>query len=250
MNRLVTVAATGVAVARYTNVGTVTGASRTVTVISATNATPIVVGATAHNLQPGFQVTIAGVTGNVAANGTFLVRSVNVNDFAIENLDHSDTVGSGAYVSGGTITSTDCLVDSAASPTFAALNGYRLEIVSGKGAGQTRLVAATHSTTVLVPNRAWTLVPDTTSGYRVYRGPNQLLYLKSAIFSVGAGAGAVTLRDGAAGANLLTLSCPASDSRVWSSGGDAHGLPFASSIYVQAISGATPTITLEYGVGT
>lgn len=248
-NRLVTVAATGVAVARSTNAGTATAATRSFSVLSATNATPIVVGATAHNLQPGFLVTIAGVLGNTAANGTFLVRSVNVNDFTIENLDHSNTVGNGAYTSAGSIFSNDCLVDSGASPTFSGLNGYRLEIVSGTGSGQTRLVAATHSATVLVPNRAWSVQPDTTSAYRVYRGPNQLLFLKSAVLGMGAGAGAVTLRDGASGANLLTLSCPASDTRAWAAGGDSRGIPFASSIYVQAISGTGPSLTLEYGVG-
>ena len=50
-SRLVTVAATGVAVARATNVGTATAATRSFSVLSASNATPIVVGATAHNLQ-------------------------------------------------------------------------------------------------------------------------------------------------------------------------------------------------------
>jgi hypothetical protein len=248
-SRLVTVAATGAAVTRHTNAGTATAATRNITVISASNATPIVVGATAHNLQVGFQVTISGVTGNTAANGTWLVRSVNANDFTIENLDHTDTVGNAAYVSGGTIVSTDCLVDSGASPTFSSLNGYRLEIVAGKGQGQVRLVGATHSTTILVPNRAWTITPDTTSVYRVYRGPNQLLWLKSAVFSVGAGAGAVTLRDGASGANLLTLSCPASDSRSWAAGEPGQGIPFSTSIYVQAISGTGPSCTLEYSVG-
>jgi hypothetical protein len=246
-SRLVTVAATGVAVARYTNAGTATAATRSFSVTSASNATPIVVGATAHNLQPGFLVTISGVLGNLAANGTFLVRSVNVNDFTIENQDHTDTIGTGAYTSGGSVFSNDCLADSGASPAFSALNGQRLEIMTGKGQGQVRLVGATQSGTMLVPNRAWTIQPDTTSGYRVYKGPNQLLWLKSAIFSCGAGAGAVTLRDGAAGANLLTLSCPASDSRSWST--ESQGLPFATSIYVQAISGTGPVLTLEYGVG-
>jgi hypothetical protein len=234
-------------VARYTNAGTATAATRSFSVTSASNATPIVVGATAHNLQPGFLVTISGVLGNLAANGSFLVRSVTANNFVIENGDHTDTVGNGAYTSGGSIFSNDCLADSGASPAFSALNGYRLEIVTGKGVGQVRLVGATVSGTMLVPNWAWTIQPDTTSGYRVYRGPNQLLWLKSAIFSCGAGAGAVTLRDGAAGANLLTLSCPASDTRSWST--ESQGLPFSTSIYVQSLSGTGPSVTLEYGVG-
>jgi hypothetical protein len=248
-SRLVTVAATGVAVARYTNAGTATSASRTVTATAASNATPIVVTSNGHNLQPGFQVTITGVVGNTAANGTFLVGTVAANTFALLALDGSNTTGNGAYTSGGTVTSTDCLVDSAASPAFASLNGYRLEIVSGTGAGQTRLVGATHSTTVLVPNRAWTVVPDATSGYRVSRGTAGILFLKSVVFAVGAGAGAVTLRDGAAGANLLTLSCPASDTRSWAAGVGSQGIPFASSVYVQAISGTGPSCVLEYGVG-
>jgi hypothetical protein len=246
-SRLVTVAATGIAVARATNQGTATAATRSFSVTSASNATPIVVGATAHNLQPGFLVTISGVGGNLAANGTFLVRSVTVNNFTIENQDHTDTIGTGAYTSGGSVFSNDCLADSGAAPAFSALDGQRLEITSGKGQGQVRLVGATQSGTMLVPNRAWTTQPDTTSVYRVSRGSAGVLFLKSVIFSVGAGAGAVTLRDGAAGANLLTLSCPASDSRSWST--ESQGLPFSTSIYVQSLSGTGPALTLEYSVG-
>lgn len=63
----------------------------------ATNASPIVITSTAHGLETGMRVTIAGVLGNTAANGTFTVTKVNANQFSLQT-----SVGSGVYTSGGT----------------------------------------------------------------------------------------------------------------------------------------------------
>jgi len=64
---------------------------------NATNASPVVVTSSNHGLTTGAYVTIAGVTGNTAANGTFLVTKVDNNTYSLDG-----TSGSGAYSAGGT----------------------------------------------------------------------------------------------------------------------------------------------------
>ncbi len=76
--------------AQESNVQAITGA---------TNATPIVITIASHNLTDGDQVTIAGVLGNTAANGTWVIASVTTNTFGLVT-----SVGNGAYTSGGTCT--------------------------------------------------------------------------------------------------------------------------------------------------
>lgn len=83
-------AITGIAVER----GATSGASIT----NATNATPIQITATSHGLVTGQLVTITGVVGNLAANGTFNVTFVDANNFTLNG-----TTGGGAYTSGGTV---------------------------------------------------------------------------------------------------------------------------------------------------
>lgn len=66
-------------------------------IIGATNASPIVVTALRHGLTTGERVTITGVAGNAAANGTFTVTRLDSNRF---QLDGSN--GTGFYAGGGT----------------------------------------------------------------------------------------------------------------------------------------------------
>lgn len=66
-------------------------------VTDATNASPIVVSSSGHGLETGDRVTISGVTGNLAANGTFFVTKVNGDSFSLDG-----STGNGAYGSGGT----------------------------------------------------------------------------------------------------------------------------------------------------
>ena len=66
-------------------------------VTAATNAAPIVITSTSHGLTTGQRVTISGVLGNTAANGTFNVTKVNANTFSLDG-----STGNGAYTSGGT----------------------------------------------------------------------------------------------------------------------------------------------------
>lgn len=71
---------------------------RTLTLTDATNASPIVVTCANHYLATGQTVTISGVTGNTAANGTYKVTDLTNNTFSLDG-----STGNGAYVSGGSV---------------------------------------------------------------------------------------------------------------------------------------------------
>lgn len=75
-------------------------------ITGASNATPIVITATAHGWANGDFVMISGVGGNLAANGLFRIANQAANTFELQTtLDNGNTwtnvVGSGAYTSGG-----------------------------------------------------------------------------------------------------------------------------------------------------
>src|ERR1043166_1632519 len=73
------------------------------TISGATNATPIVVTPTpAHGITDVSYATVAGVGGNTAANGTWVVERVTTTTLKLRN-----SVGNGAYTSGGSLTPTD-----------------------------------------------------------------------------------------------------------------------------------------------
>jgi hypothetical protein len=71
------------------------------TITGATNATPIVITATAHGFANDDIVAIIGVQGNTAANGLFRVAGVTTNTFNLTTLAGSNVAGNGAYTSGG-----------------------------------------------------------------------------------------------------------------------------------------------------
>lgn len=70
-------------------------------VTGASNASPIVITAASHGLQTGMRVTISGVGGNTAANGTFTITKVSSNTFSLDG-----STGNGAYTAGGTVKRT------------------------------------------------------------------------------------------------------------------------------------------------
>ena len=71
-------------------------------ITGATNATPIVVTATAHGFANGDLVFIDGVAGNLAANGFWKIANQAANTFELTNpVDGTNAVGSAAYTSGG-----------------------------------------------------------------------------------------------------------------------------------------------------
>ena len=70
-------------------------------VSGATNASPVVITtAAAHNLVTGQTVTVENVQGNKGANGTFAITVVTSTTFSM-----TGSVGTGAYISGGTVKS-------------------------------------------------------------------------------------------------------------------------------------------------
>jgi hypothetical protein len=71
----------------FADTGIITGAS---------NASPIVITSPSHNLATGDRVTITGVGGNAAANGTWTVTVLTGNTFSLDGSS-----GNAAYTSGG-----------------------------------------------------------------------------------------------------------------------------------------------------
>ncbi len=105
-----------------TNVsGSVTGAS---------NATPIVITTTSTaGMSNGDLVTIAGVTGNTAANGNWIIQGLTATSFQLKTLNGNNSTGNGAYVSGGTW--FDAIKITTASTT--GLNNGQLVTIAGVG---------------------------------------------------------------------------------------------------------------------
>ena len=68
----------------------------TAAIAGATNASPIVVTSANHKLSTGTRVTIAGVGGNIGANGNFTVTSTGADTFSLDG-----STGTGVYTSGG-----------------------------------------------------------------------------------------------------------------------------------------------------
>ena len=67
------------------------------TITGATNASPIVITADEHRYTTGTRVTITGVLGNTAANGTWIVTRIDADTFSL-----TGSTGNGDYTSGGT----------------------------------------------------------------------------------------------------------------------------------------------------
>ena len=77
-------------------------AATTIAVTGASNAKPIAIGtALPSSLQTGAKVSISGVSGNTAANGTFTITVTGLTSFTLDGSS-----GNGAWTSGGAITVT------------------------------------------------------------------------------------------------------------------------------------------------
>ena len=88
---------------RMSSIGT---AAKAIT--GATNATPIVITATAHGYANGDWVQIIGVGGNTNANGVFKVANQAANTFELTDpTTGANIAGSGAYTSGGYVINMD-----------------------------------------------------------------------------------------------------------------------------------------------
>ncbi len=91
-------------------------------ITGATNASPIVITATAHGFANGDLVIIGGVGGNVAANGLWKIANQATNTFELQRPDGVNATGSGAYTSGGYAI---CLGPSAAGDHLDDFDGCR-----------------------------------------------------------------------------------------------------------------------------
>jgi len=77
---------------------------QTLAVTDASNTTPIqITTATPHNLTTGQTVSISGVGGNQAANGSWSISVNGTNTFTLSTGDNVNISGSGTYTSGGTV---------------------------------------------------------------------------------------------------------------------------------------------------
>lgn len=84
----------------FQRLGNLPGAASIGAITGATNTSDIVITSVAHGLFTGAVVTISGVVGNTAANGTFTITVTGVNTFSLDG-----SAGNGAYTSGGIWTS-------------------------------------------------------------------------------------------------------------------------------------------------
>lgn len=92
------------------------------TITAASNASPIVITSAGHGLTTGSRVTISGVAGNTAANGTWVITRVDADTFRLDS-----SAGSGAYSSGGSWHPTGCYsftVEALGSQGFEAGENY------------------------------------------------------------------------------------------------------------------------------
>ncbi len=93
-------------------------------VTGATNATPIVVTATAHGFANGDIVVVNDVAGNLAANGVWKIANQAANTFELTDpVTGTNVVGSAAYTSGGYAV---CLGPSAAGDNLDDIDGTRV----------------------------------------------------------------------------------------------------------------------------
>ncbi len=78
----------------------------TVTNTTGNGVSPIVISSANHGLLSGARVTVSGVPGNTAANGTFTINVIDTNLFSLDG-----TTGNGNYMSGGTWKTDTRLID-------------------------------------------------------------------------------------------------------------------------------------------
>lgn len=90
--------------------GTVTPGCAQLAVASASNASPILIGSAAHGLVTGDAVTISGVLGNTAANGTFTVTVTNSTHFQLDGSTGNGTYTGGGVIEGGDLGQVDRLI--------------------------------------------------------------------------------------------------------------------------------------------
>ena len=100
--------------------------------------TPITVTSNNHGLANGERVRINGVSGNTAANGTFLITNVTQNTFDLLTLASAPVVGNGTYTAGGTWSaSLDFTGDDIVDLVAVNKTDNSLSFYTGSGSGTT-----------------------------------------------------------------------------------------------------------------
>lgn len=102
----------------------------TAAITAASNASPIVVTAT-NTFSNDDVVTITGVTGNTAANGTWRITGVSGTAFTLDG-----SVGNGAYVSGGSASRVNVVYRLSDAIPSASLFSFRKDSAGGVGMQQ------------------------------------------------------------------------------------------------------------------
>lgn len=127
--------------------------TRVLTVDDATNASPIVIEATAHGYSTGDRVRIDYAGGNTAANGVHTITAVDADHFSLNS-----TTGNGAYT-GGAIARrlTGGLSDDEAK-------GKLLRVIAGTGRGHVYKIASNTATAITIEGD-WITTPDSTTRY-------------------------------------------------------------------------------------
>lgn len=107
-------------------------------ILNATNTSPIVIHSLGHGLINNQEVTITGIFGNTAANGTFVITVINSDNFSLNG-----STGNGGYIGGGTyeVSGPDQIITNATnalpivitSPTHGLLNDDLIDIIDVKG---------------------------------------------------------------------------------------------------------------------
>lgn len=121
---------------------TVTGA---VAITAASNASPIQITSAAHGRSTGDSVTITGVGGNTAANGSWSITVVDANNFTLNG-----STGNGAYTSGGTF-GTGSRVRRSMVATFPSRTSQTLNFQGSFGALEANFVWAEWALFVAAP---------------------------------------------------------------------------------------------------
>ena len=109
------------------------------TISAATQADPVVITATGHEIKDGDAVTIAGVVGMTELNGnTYYVKVVDANTLSLHSSTGAtiDGSGYGSYTSGGTAT-TGTVILSSVEGVFAAT-----ETITGQTSNSSAVVKA------------------------------------------------------------------------------------------------------------
>lgn len=139
-------------------------------VTGATTASPIVITCVGHFVQTGDTVTIAGVVGNTAANGTFVATRVSSTQFSLNG-----TTGIVPYVSGGTASQ---------GAVASAFSAYKTYLQAGGGTDEAHSIVTTpalEGQALLVPPGAYDFATNANSWGTV----------NAAIFKLSAASGCV-----------------------------------------------------------